>query len=190
MRRTIILIRGYSQSGKDFVGKALCQRYGYQRFAFADSLKRMVCSLYRCPMDILHSQDGKKQICPSDEQGRTYRQILIDEALRLRALDDTLFVRECCEEIKKLDATKVVITDWRYPVEFTLLGELFPDATIVPLHIIRKDTLVSPVNDISEHHLKERVGDPVLVNTMDDSVYQDIHRFMETIQEAHKKSVN
>jgi hypothetical protein len=71
-------------------------------------------------------------------------------------------------------------------VEYTLLCELFPDANILPLHIVRKDAFVSPVNDISEHHLEDRVGDHVILNTMDDSVYQDIHRFIQTIQEANK----
>lgn len=186
MRRIIVLIRGYSQSGKDFIGRTLCQRYGYQRFAFADSLKRIVASLYHCPMETLHSQHGKQLICPTDLLRRTYRQILIEEALRLRALDDTMFVRECCQEIKKQDAANIVITDWRYPVEYTLLGELFPDATIIPLHIVRNDTDISPVDDISEHHLDDRVGDYVIVNTMDDSVYQGIHRFMQTIHEPNK----
>ena len=175
------MIRGYSQSGKDFVGQALCQHYGYQRFAFADSLKRIVASLYQCPTETLHSQQGKQQICPTDSQHRTYRQILIDEALRLRALDDTMFVRDCCQEIKKQDTTHIVITDWRYPVEYILLGELFPDAMIVPLHIVRAGLLASPVMDISEHQLDDRVGDDTIVNTMDGHVYQDIHRFIQSM---------
>ncbi len=183
MRRTIILIRGYSQSGKDFVGKALCHYYGYQRFAFADSLKRIVASLYSCPMEMLHSQHGKQQICENDPQRRTYRQILIDEALRLRAKDDTMFIRDCCQEIKKLDAPHVVITDWRYPIEYTLLCELFPEDIVIPLHVIRKNITASPVDDISEHQLDDRVGDTTIVNTMDALVYQVIHRFVQSIQE-------
>lgn len=186
MSRTIILIRGYSQSGKDFVGRAICQHYGYQRFAFADSLKRIVASLYSCPMETLHSQHGKQQICMSDAQQRSYRQILIDEALRLRAQDDTMFVRDCCQEIKKHDNMYCVITDWRYPIEYTLLKELFPTANVVPLHIIRDGALASPVNDISEHHLDDRVGDTTIINTMDDSVYQAIHRFVQSIHHTTK----
>ena len=186
MRRTIVLIRGYSQSGKDYIGRVICQYHGYQRFAFADSLKRLVASLYHCPMETLHSQHGKQQICEHDTQKRSYRQILIDEALRLRSLDDTMFVRDCCQEIKKQGASHVVITDWRYPVEYTLLCELFPDAVIVPLHIVRADRYDSPVDDISEHHLDHRVGDATIVNTMDAHVYQDIHRFIQSIPNANK----
>lgn len=179
----IVLIRGYSQSGKDFVGRTLCQRYEFQRFAFADSLKRIVASLYQCPIEILHSQQGKQLVCQTDPHQRTYRQILIDEALRLRAMDDTLFIKECCQDMKKQGASRMVITDWRYPIEYTMLCTLFPDATIVPLHVIRKDRTDSPVDDISEHFLANRLGDYQLINTMDASVEQDIHRFVKTVQE-------
>jgi len=180
--RTIVLIRGYSQSGKDFIGKALCQHFRYQRFAFADSLKRMVAQLYQCPIDLLHSQSGKQQICEKDEQRRTYRQILIDEALRLRAIDDTMFARECCQDImKQQNATKVVITDWRYPIEYTMLVEQFPDDLIIPLQVVCGDKKESPVHDISEHHLDDRVGDYTLVNSMNVYVHQDIYRFIQHV---------
>jgi len=136
-------------------------------------------------METLHSQQGKQQICGNDTQKRSYRQILIDEALRLRSLDDTMFVRDCCQEIKKQGASHVVITDWRYPIEYTLLCELFPDAYIVPLHVVRADRSVSPVDDISEHHLDDRVGDDIIVNTMDARVEQGIHRFIQSISDAY-----
>ena len=73
----IILLRGFSHSGKDFVGETLCTKYGYKRFAFADSLKKMVAQEFRCPIEQLHSQSGKLQVCNSDSTARTFRQILI-----------------------------------------------------------------------------------------------------------------
>jgi hypothetical protein len=180
--RTIVLIRGYSQSGKDFIGKALCQHFRFQRFAFADSLKRIVARIYQCPIDVLHSQSGKQRICEQDEQKRSYRQILIDEALRLRAIDDTVFARECCQDImKQQNTTKVVITDWRYPIEYTMLVEQFPNDLIIPLQVVRNDIEESPVDDISEHHLDDRVGDYKLVNSMNVYVHQDIYRFIQHI---------
>lgn len=181
MHQTIVLIRGYSQSGKDFIGKALCRHYEFQRFAFADALKRIVASLYNCPIETLHSQHGKQQICETDPQTRTYRQILIEEALRLRAIDDTMFVKECCQAIMKQNAPRIVITDWRYPIEYTLMCTLFPDANVIPLHIAREGMNPSPVKDISEHHLDDRVEDYQIINTMDARVHQGIHRFVESI---------
>ncbi len=109
---SIILLRGFSHSGKDFVGNILSEKYEYKRFAFADSLKRLVAKEYNCDIKQLHSQDGKLQVCQFDSAKRTYRQILIDEALRLRNLDCDIFAKLCCEDIKKSSHTKIVITDW------------------------------------------------------------------------------
>ena len=108
---SIILLRGFSNSGKDFIGEILCNQYNYTRYAFADSLKNIVAKQLNCSIDILHSQDGKSQVCHTDPLRRTYRQILIDEALRLRNIDSDFFAKQCCKDIKH---DKVVITDCRF----------------------------------------------------------------------------
>ena len=96
---SIILLRGFSHSGKDFIGQILCNDYGYKRFAFADSLKKMVQLEFKCSSEQLHTQEGKLQICENDLLKRAYRQILIDEALRLRNIDAGVFAKHCCTEI-------------------------------------------------------------------------------------------
>jgi len=183
---SIILLRGYSHSGKDFVGNVLCNDYGYTRFAFADSLKKMVSETFGCPLELLHTQEGKLQVCDSDTLKRTYRQILIDEALRLRNTDPTIFANHCCQEIKKSDATKIVITDWRYPNEFDTVISEFPDIFILPVHIIRLGQERSPVDDISEYLLNDRQNDWKLYNTMNESLYFNIKSMMLFIESVIK----
>lgn len=41
----VIGVTGYAQHGKDTVAAQLCERYGYTRMAFADTLKSMAISL-------------------------------------------------------------------------------------------------------------------------------------------------
>ena len=182
---SIILLRGFSHSGKDFVGQILCNEFDYKRFAFADSLKKMVAKEFNCPLEQLHSQEGKLQICETDSLKRTYRQILIDEALRLRNLDAGVFAKHCCNEIigPNPEATpdRIVITDWRYPNEIKILQEFFPTYTITPVHIIREGQAESPVNDISEHQLDNRTDDFKLINKMNNSIYQEVYRLIESI---------
>ena len=48
---SIILLRGYSKSGKDYIGNILCNKYNYKRFSFADSLKEFVSEKYKCSID-------------------------------------------------------------------------------------------------------------------------------------------
>jgi len=183
---SIILIHGYSQSGKDFIGNILCKKHEYTRFAFADSLKRLVSKMYGIPLDELHSQDGKIKICEQDLFSRTYRQILIDEARYMRELDKHYFARKCCQEIEHKQTYKIVITDWRFPNELEVLQFYFPNFIITPIHIIRKSQEDSPVNDISEYHLKDRKNDYTIINKMDDSIYEEVDKFISMISSNHK----
>ncbi len=179
---SIILLRGFSHSGKDYVGNILCRLYGYKRFAFADSLKMMVANEFNCPIEQLHSQEGKLQVCINDDKKRTYRQILIDEALRLRSIDAGVFVKHCCNEISKSSVNKIVITDWRYPNEIEIVSQLFPKYEITPVHIIRDGQINSPVNDISEHHLDDRCYDYQLINKLDSSINDNIKILVDFIE--------
>jgi hypothetical protein len=182
----IILLRGYSQSGKDFVGKILCEQYGFKRFAFADSLKKIVAKNFQCELDQLHSQSGKLEICPNDSRGRTYRQILIDEAFRLREMDAGIFAKFCCQDIlSNGPSERIVITDWRYPNELDIIARLLPGYGITAVHIKRQGQDRSPVNDISEYHLADRANDYKIINTMDTTIYNEIAKLMHITCNIH-----
>lgn len=184
---SIILLRGFSHSGKDYIGQILCKNYDYKRFAFADSLKKIVAKNFGCSLEKLHSQEGKLQICESDLLKRTYRQILIDEALRLRNIDSGVFAKHCCNEIigpnPEEIPERIVITDWRYPNEIAILERLFPDYKITPVLIHRIRQVESPVNDISEHQLDSRQNDYILHNNMNETIYQEIEGLIKKINE-------
>lgn len=183
----IILLRGFSHSGKDFVGETLCKQYGFKRFAFADSLKKIVALEFGCPIEQLHSQSGKLQVCHSDSTARTFRQILIDEALRLRNINPGVFVEHCCNDITESQSQNIVITDWRYPNEIQIITDLFPNAFIIPVHIIRQGQDNSPVNDISEYQLQDRNSDYQIINNMDITINDEIKLLIEYIQLLHKQ---
>jgi hypothetical protein len=182
---SIILLRGFSHSGKDFIGQILCEKYDYKRFAFADSLKKIVSKDFGCSLEQLHSQEGKIQICENDPLKRTYRQILIDEALRLRNIDINTFVKHCCNEIigpnPEQTPERIVITDWRYPNEITVLEQAFPKYKVIPVHIQRINQTTSPVNDISEHQLDMRTNDYVINNNMDETIYNEVEKLINFI---------
>ena len=179
---SIIVLRGFSNSGKDYVGRILCDKYNYRRFAFADSLKKIVAKDFNCDIRQLHTQDGKLQICQTDSNKRTYRQILIDEGERLRLLDIGIFVKYCCQEIRELGVIQnIVITDWRMPDELKILIDTIPEYTIIPIHIVRQGQLESPVLDISEYHLLNRLNDYTIINYMDESIYKEVETLINFI---------
>jgi hypothetical protein len=180
---SIILLRGFSNSGKDFVGNILCKDYDYKRYAFADSLKSIIAETYGCDINLLHTQEGKLKICETDNLKRTYRQILIDEAFRLRYINPDIFANHCCNEIYGPNPEdipeKIVITDWRYQNELDVLKYNFPDYEIIPVHVHREGQIKSVVNDISEYNLNDRKDDYVIINNMDASIYKEVDRLIQ-----------
>jgi phosphomevalonate kinase len=170
----IILLRGFSHSGKDFVGNILSTQYGYKQFSFADSLKKIVAEKYNIELNLLYSQEGKKTIY----NNTTYRQLLIDEALILKEKDPDIFAKHCCKDINNTQHNMIVITDWRFYNELYVLKEYFTDAKIIPVHIIRTNQTKSPIDDISEYHLMDRKDDITIINNMDDSIYKNINNFI------------
>jgi hypothetical protein len=182
----IILLRGFSHSGKDYIGNILCNTYGFTRFAFADSLKKIVSEKYNCELNTLHSQDGKLNICQNDSNNRTYRQILIDEALYLRNVDPDIFAKSCCQEIINSNSKKIVITDWRYPNEFEILQNTFPNCKLFTVYIHRENQTLSPVHDISEYHLIDRKDDYKIINRLDDTIYTEIEQLINFINKSDK----
>jgi hypothetical protein len=181
---SIILLRGFSHSGKDFIGQILCNIYGYERFAFADSLKKIIQDKFNCSYNQLHTQEGKIQICQNDPLKRTYRQILIDEALYLRNYDKDIFAKHCCNEIYKNTPNtpkKIVITDWRYSNEITVLEQAFPGYKIIPVYIQRVDQYKSPINDDSEYQLITRTNDYTLINKMNETIFEEVENLIKYI---------
>ncbi len=177
----IILLRGFSNSGKDFVGNIISSQYGYKKYSFADSLKQIVADKYNIPLDLLYCQEGKKTIY--NDYNITYRQLLINEALLLNQTDPDIFAKHCCESINNaMHNAMHIITDWRFNNELDVLKKNFPYAKIIPVHVIRKNQDKSPIDDISEYHLMDRKDDITIINNMDDSIYDNIYYFISKIK--------
>jgi hypothetical protein len=178
----IILLRGFSCAGKDYIGKILSDKYNYYRFAFADSLKQIVGDKYGCDISLLQTQEGKKQICNNDAKLRTYRQILIDEALELRSKDPDIFARKCCNDILLSGHKQIIITDWRYMNEYDIINMTFSGHNIIRIHVICVDQLTSPIDDISEYQLQNITNDYKIYNTMDEKVLVHIDNLINQIK--------
>ena len=180
----IIMLRGFSCAGKDYVGNILCEEYGYSRFAIADSLKAYVANKYNCSFQQLHSQLGKSEICCNDVQGRTFRQILIDEAQTLRNTDSNVLSELCAYLIRESGYKRIVITDWRYENEYNYIQQSFPHCDVVPVQVVRKNQTTSPVDDPSEYQMNTSRcgGDYILENPANDSIYSHIDKLVDYVE--------
>ena len=159
----IVFIRGFAGAGKDTLGACFTEHFGFKRFAFADALKEMVAEKYGVDIAVLHSQEGKRGVCAAN--GKTWREILISEAAAEREKDPDIFAKMTAVAIGAAEARRVVLTDWRYPNEYSIIREAFPNAVITTVHMIRQDQGgVSPVIDVSEYYLKDHRPDWVVHN--------------------------
>ena len=160
----ILFIRGFAGAGKDTFGNIFVQKFGYKRFAFADFLKEMVSAKYGVPLNTLHSQAGKEGYC--DDNIRTWRQVLLDEAAEERGRNPDVFASLCADAIfSEVAYDKFVITDWRFPNELSVLRDRFPSAKIFTILIRRKSQNgLSPVAHSSEYHLLEHSPDFIVEN--------------------------
>lgn len=123
-RNILVMISGYMQSGKDTVGGYLCNKYGFQRFAFADILKDEVAHTFSLDRNSLDCQKAKASTVKLDNgENKTIREILIDHGMMRRAQDADYWIKKVHLKISQSMCKRAVVTDWRFPNEWSMLNE-------------------------------------------------------------------
>jgi hypothetical protein len=159
--KTIILIGGYAGSGKDAVANFLCEGFGFCRLAYADALKDHVSSKYDIPLKLMYTQEGKNSMIEVKNTYMSVRNLLVKEATDKRLVDKNVWVDVVKNYISKHNIQKVVIPDFRFENEYTVLANHFP-SQIQTIKIIRPGIKVS--QDVSEHQLDNFAFDTEIVN--------------------------
>jgi hypothetical protein len=182
----ILLLAGWSESGKDTAADYLVEKYGYKKFAFADAPKIAVANKYNFPLGWTKSQEGKALQVQTENGLRTVRDLIIEYANSERAKNPYAWAEVTANEIK--DAvnsghTHFVISDWRLIDELIgLKCELSVlKAVILPIRIQRDDQIISPVADKTEYSL---LGFPfyiIILNPSDKYFFHNIVRNLYNI---------
>ena len=156
----IVLLSGWSQTGKDTVGTRLCTEHGFQRFAFADPVKDSAAISYGFQRAAADTQEGKASIVPARNflmpSGRSVRDWIIyhgEERKRVEGAD--VWAKEIAARISAASSfeKRFVITDWRFPEELVALQRAFPSADFYPVRLVRQGQRVSPVGSMTEYSL-------------------------------------
>jgi hypothetical protein len=166
----VLLVCGWSRSGKDTVGTIICNQWGFKRLAFADELKRIICEEYSFPIEWTQTQEGKQTIVPST--GQTVRQLLIKRGQEIRAEqnDPGFFARIVANSILSQinnESAKFVITDWRLPVEFSTIETMLAPhgCKIMKVQVRNSQQYQSPVQDqTTEYQLRKYIFDARIEN--------------------------
>lgn len=164
----LILLSGWSNSGKSTVAEILRERHGANFFAFADELKKIVADEAKFPFEWTQTQEGKQRLAPN---GKTVRELLIQRGQEIRAEknDFGFFARQVAKQLLELpinDTTLYVVSDWRLVVELETLKQELPTAEIHTIRIQREGQETSPVEDsLTEHELDMFPFDYTLKNS-------------------------
>lgn len=179
-RRAVFLLSGWSNAGKDTVGKIMLKKYGAQRYAFADRLKEVVAIEQDIPLDWTHTEIGK---ATSLANGKTVRQMLIQrgQEIRVEKNNPMYFAEYVVEQIiSKYESnpkiyTTFCITDWRLPEEFAAIEKIltphgFQIFKVRVKRVGETNNLVfdsSPVNDfLTETQLDRWIFDAYINNPL------------------------
>ena len=145
----VVLLSGYSRSGKDEAAKHL-RMYGFRHLSFAEALKKEVSSIYKVPYHKTLTQEGKASTF-GEGTTTTVRDLLIKHGREMRDVDADYWANKTHQDIIQDNVNKkFVISDTRYMNEIRVMerNELFHVKT---LRIDRYDK--SPVDDPSETQL-------------------------------------
>jgi hypothetical protein len=157
----IILLTGWSESGKDTVADILVKEYRFKKYAFADPLKDLCASLYGFPRELANTQEGKRNTWQVGTNMKTIRQLLLETALVDRArFGDDIYAREILERILLDMPENVVISDLRYYTEIAC----FKQMPFEIWKVVREDQTNSPVQDPSEHMLETLNPNQTIMN--------------------------
>jgi dephospho-CoA kinase len=166
--RYIVLVSGFSKSGKDTFSDFLV-KHNFIKYAFADELKLQVSQKYNFNYNLTQTQQGKNtQII----NNKTVRDLLIKEASAFRLKNSNYYAIKLVEKINFIDKIQdyrgtiynnIVISDWRYINEYTFIQKAFK-CKIITVRINRHEE--SPVNSETEHYLDDFKFDYTIENTL------------------------
>lgn len=133
----VIMIRGPSGAGKDTFGELIRSNDNrFVRYAFADEAKIITARKNGFKEEIAFEINEKDK--PREEfGGKTARDLVRIEWIEMRSKNSRCFVDMVIEKIVQNRELFVVITDLRYPIEYTAFCERFGKENIKTVNISR-----------------------------------------------------
>jgi hypothetical protein len=152
--KKILLLAGWSAAGKDTLGRRMAA-HGFTRFAFADAVKDRTAEVYRFDRSLADTEEGKRSVLVHVAAGFTVRDALIRFGENEKvAHGKGIWSRRLAEAIAASEATRIVVTDWRFPEELVELQRLLGGGVdLYPLRVTRPGQRVSPVSSMTEYAL-------------------------------------
>lgn len=108
-----IVLSGKASVGKDVIANILVKEYGFKKYSFADSIKELCSKKYGYPLEWNYSREGKQRVV-SETGGKTVRELLINEGIKIRQRDPLALVKNVVTKLMNDRPPFYVITDCRF----------------------------------------------------------------------------
>ena len=181
MVMNIILLSGYKGSGKDYVSDIICEYFGFHKIAIAKELKDFISEKYNIEREIL-DDPYKKDLVYNETS--SYRDLLVYHAEEAKKVEPEIWIKKAVDRINSVGLENIVISDWRFPVEYHYIVKEFKDANIITARIINKYMK-------SEESYSETCLDTYsFKNYIDNSVYNDKSYIINQLREKIMKNLS
>lgn len=163
----LIVLTGWSESGKDTVADILVKKYYFKKYAIASPLKDLCSRLYGFPRELADTQEGKKTIWQVGHKSKSIRDLLLETALLDKSrFGESIYIDEVLQQISNENPQNAVITDLRYFPELDAIKTYVEQNGdfLEVWKIIRQNQTESPVKDVSEYALITLNPHAILVN--------------------------
>jgi hypothetical protein len=152
----LILVAGYAGSGKTTAAALLAKLlkpYNVQVAAFADAVKEETSRIYKYPLNLAFTQEGKKSLVYTDDGPKTVREILIEYSLDAKQRHGyDVWARRVAEKIlSKGPKNPWILHDWRFLHEAQSLKSILKPTRMITVRIER--AVIVPMEIPSEREL-------------------------------------
>jgi len=139
----VIALVGEAGSGKDSIADVLCEKFDFERHAFAEPLKKSCQEIFGFTDEQLHDRNKKEEV--DEEWSRSPREMFQQVGTLLREIDEDVWLKIMQKKLKKAQEKNkdVVVTDCRYENEARFLRSEH-DAILV--------RVVRPQNEAATSH--------------------------------------
>lgn len=153
---TLIFVAGYAGSGKTTAAAImarLLKSHNVKLAAFADAVKEETARVYKYPLRLAYSQEGKKSIVQTEEGEKTVRDILIEYSLEAKKQrGEDVWAKTVADKIATTGLTDPwILHDWRFLAEAETLKRNLCPQRMITVRIVRSG--VVPLDSPSEHEL-------------------------------------
>ncbi len=156
--RVVIGMIGKAGSGKDTVADYIVDKYGFQKLAFADPLKKAVQTIFDIDDEYMFDREKREETLPGWEPWSTRKLLqFVGTELMRNQVDENVWVKNAVSRVARIPLA--IISDVRFPNEVDDVRTLLDgQAHVVFIRVARPDH-EGAQGGLQNHASESHIGD-------------------------------